>query len=91
VAKSLYRAEHLALAALLRQAREDVGLVQAALAKQLGRNQSYVSSVELGIRRLDVVELRDYCAGLSLDLGDLVAQWEAQIGKKPKPKAKHKK
>lgn len=91
MAKSLYRAEHLALAALLRQAREAAGLVQAALADQLGRNQSYVSSVELGIRRLDVVELRDYCAGLSLDLGDVVAQWEAQIGKATKQKAKRKK
>lgn len=91
MAKSLYRAEHLALAALLRQAREQSGLVQAALAERLGRNQSYVSSVELGIRRLDVVELRDYCFGLSLDLGELVTHWEAQIGKKAKVKARHKK
>ena len=91
MAKSLYRAEHLQLAALLRQAREDAGMVQAGLAERLGRNQSYVSNVELGIRRLDVVELHDYCAGLGLNLGDLIAQWEAQIGKAAKPRAKRTK
>lgn len=88
MAKSLYRAEHLELAALLRQAREDAGIVQAVLAERLDRNQSYVSNVELGIRRLDLVELRDYCEGLGLDLRDLVERWESKVSQPPKPKSK---
>jgi transcriptional regulator with XRE-family HTH domain len=79
----LYRAENLELAALLRELREEAGLVQTALGERLGRGQTYVSNVELAIRRLDLVELRDYCAGLGIELGDLVDQWEARI-----PKAK---
>ncbi|PNS09101.1 helix-turn-helix domain-containing protein [Solilutibacter silvestris] len=79
MAKSLYRAENLELAALLRQLREDAGMVQTTLAKRLGRNQTFVSNVELAIRRLDLVELRDYCAGLDISLRDLVDRWELQI------------
>ncbi len=84
MAKSLYRIENLELAALLRDLREGGGMVQTALAKRLGRTQTFVSNVELGIRRLDLVELRDYCAGLGISLGELVDQWEVRIAKLPK-------
>lgn len=91
MAKSLYRAENLELAALLRQLREDAGMVQTALAERLGRNQTFVSNVELAIRRLDLVELRDYCSGLDISLRDLIDLWESRISAKPvrnKPKRK---
>lgn len=79
VVKSLYRTENLELAALLRQLREEAGMVQTALAVRLGRNQTYVSNVELAIRRLDLVELRDYCGALGIGLGELITKWEARI------------
>lgn len=85
MAKSLYRVENLALAALLREMREKQGLVQTQFAARVGRNQTYVSNVELGIRRLDVVELRDYCAALGVSLQDFVQMWEARL---PKAKAR---
>ena len=85
MAKSLYRTENLELAALLRQLREDAGMVQTRLAERLGRNQTFVSNVELAIRRLDLVELRDYCVGLDISLGALVTKWEARIAELPKP------
>lgn len=91
MAKSLYRTENLELAALLRQLREDAGLVQTTLGERLGRNQTYVSNVELGIRRLDLVELRDYCAGLRIDLRDLIDTWESRIARRtPKAPVKRK-
>ena len=79
MAKSLYRMENIKLAELLRSRREKIGLVQSALATRLGRNQTFVSTVELAIRRLDLVELRDYCMGLEIELQDLISQWEASI------------
>jgi transcriptional regulator with XRE-family HTH domain len=93
VAKSLYRVENLELAALLRQLREEDGMVQTALAERLGRNQTFVSNVELAIRRLDLVELRDYCVGLDISLSELIGRWEARIANLPKAgrgKSKHK-
>lgn len=87
MAKSLYRTENLELAALLRQMREDAGMIQTALGERIGRNQAYVSNVELGIRRLDLVELRDYCVGLNVSLKKLIEQWEARIERLPKSKS----
>ena len=86
MAKTLYRTENLELAALLRQLREEAGLVQTTLAERLGRNQTYVSNIELAIRRLDVVELRDYCSALDITLSTFIEQWEARLGAAPKSK-----
>lgn len=86
MAKSLYRTENLELAALLRQLREDAGLVQTVLAERLGRNQTFVSNVELGIRRLDLVELRDYCQSLDISLVKLIERWEARLRPVAKPR-----
>lgn len=86
MAKSLYRTENLELAALLRQLREEAGLVQTAFGERLGRGQTYVSNVELGIRRLDLVELRDYCAALGISLSQLIERWERRIEQAAKPK-----
>lgn len=80
MAKSLYRPENLELAAVLRELREGSGQTQTQFAGRLGRGQTYVSNVELGIKRLDLVEVRDYCAALGVPLAILVAQWEARIG-----------
>ena len=44
--------------AKLRQARRDAGLSQAQVAHAVGRPQSFVSKVESGERRVDVVELQ---------------------------------
>jgi transcriptional regulator with XRE-family HTH domain len=79
LAKSLYRPENLELAAVLREIREATGQTQTQFAVRLGRGQTYVSNVELGIKRLDLVEVRDYCAALDVPLATLIAQWEARI------------
>jgi transcriptional regulator with XRE-family HTH domain len=79
VAKSLYRPENLELASVLRELREATGETQTQFAGRLGRGQTYVSNVELGIKRLDLVEVRDYCAALGIPLATLIAQWEKRI------------
>jgi hypothetical protein len=45
----------------LRTARKDAGLTQTHVAKHFGAHASFVSKVESGERRLDVVELADFC------------------------------
>jgi len=42
----------------LREARIAAGLSQAAVARRLGKPQSFVSKCESGERRVDVVELK---------------------------------
>lgn len=59
-AKSQSRPENAAVLATLRTVREAAELLQAELAGQLGRSQSYVSSAERGVIRLDAVQLADW-------------------------------
>ena len=44
----------------LRKARLEAGLRQVDVAKKLKRTQSYVSSVEVGEQRLDILELKKF-------------------------------
>jgi len=46
--------------------REGSGLTQEQLAAAMGRSQRFVSRCELGERRVDVIEFRDFCKALGL-------------------------
>lgn len=57
----------------LRNARRSQGNSQRELAQTLGKTQSWVSKVESGERRLDIIETLDMCAVLGISLNDLIA------------------
>jgi transcriptional regulator with XRE-family HTH domain len=52
---------------------------QKTLAEKLGVNQSFVSKVESGERRLDLLELRQICSALGVSLFDFVRELEKEI------------
>lgn len=56
----------------LRRARKEAGLTQAEVARRLGKPQSFVSKVESGERRVDVVELQILAALYGKELADFV-------------------
>jgi predicted transcriptional regulator len=56
IPKSVHSAEQTAFCALLRQARRKAGFTQQELASRLGKPQSFIAKIEVGERRLDVVE-----------------------------------
>lgn len=53
---------------MLVQARKDSGLTQVELAQRLERPQSFISKVERGERRLDVVEFFDFAHAIGIDI-----------------------
>lgn len=65
--KSQYTPEYKKLRFLIIAAREKAGLTQANLSARLGRPQSYVSKIESGERRLDIIELINVCRVLEAD------------------------
>lgn len=70
--KSVHTRAYTVLRERLVAARQAAGLSQAALAKKLGRPQSFVAKYEGGERRVDVVELFEICAILGADAPRIV-------------------
>jgi transcriptional regulator with XRE-family HTH domain len=65
--KSVHSPEQDAFRELIAEARNRVGLTQHALAKRLGKPQSFVAKYEGGERRIDVVELLMICRAIGTD------------------------
>lgn len=77
--KTIHRKEYSALIEVVRDARLAAGLTQAQVSNKLGRSQSFISDVETGKRRLDLVELRDIAELTGQSLPKLVANFEKRI------------
>ncbi len=75
--KSIHSAEQEKLQALLRQVREEADLTQMDLAAKLRKPQSFVSKYESGERRLDLVELKQVCQAIGVDLVGFVRRFAA--------------
>ena len=58
--KTIYSAGHKALVSRLVKARKELGLKQVDVAKLLHRTQSYVSKIEDGQRRVDIIQLKEF-------------------------------
>lgn len=56
--KSIRTKEYKKLVNKIKQARLDSGLTQKQVAEKIKRPQSYISKVEAGEQRLDVIELK---------------------------------
>jgi len=58
--KTIYSEEHRILVERLKKARKERGLDQEDVAKLLGVTQSYISKMEAGQRRIDIVQLKRF-------------------------------
>ncbi len=63
----------------LYQMRIGAGLTQRELAERLNLPQSTISKVESGIRKVDIIELRNWCLAAGFSLPDFVEQFEKNI------------
>ena len=58
--RALYKEEHQKIVERLKKARIEIGLDQVEVAEKLGRTQSYISKIESGQRRFDVLQLKEF-------------------------------
>jgi transcriptional regulator with XRE-family HTH domain len=65
--KSVHNPKYSRITAKLTAARKQAGLTQQQLADHLGKPQSFVSKLERGERRLDVLEFLAICEVLMVD------------------------
>jgi len=76
---TLYKKENEVLIQLIREMRTAAGLTQAACAEALGKPQSYVSKIEGGSQRIDLLQLRDYCRICGVSLINFVKKLESKL------------
>lgn len=69
MAKSLYSKDHKHLVEQLKKARGEACLDQKSVAKSLGKTQSYVSKIEAGQRKIDVIQLKEFARVYKKGLG----------------------
>ena len=77
--KNLHTQDQLLLRELLIEHRTAAGMTQAALAEQLQWEQTHVSRVERGVRRLDVLELRHWVRAMGVALPDFIEKLEQRL------------
>ncbi|MEK7075875.1 MAG: helix-turn-helix transcriptional regulator [Patescibacteria group bacterium] len=58
--KSVYSKDYKEIIERLKTARIEAGIAQQEVASKLGKPQSYISKIESGERRLDVVEIKRF-------------------------------
>jgi transcriptional regulator with XRE-family HTH domain len=74
--KTIFSPEQERFLELLRRTREEAGITQVELAVKLKVPQSFVSKVESGERRVDLVELQRICKALGASLTKFVRKFE---------------
>ncbi|WP_422416983.1 helix-turn-helix domain-containing protein [Pseudomonas sp. GZD-222] len=79
--KAIYRPEHDMFLAILKARRIDSGMTQADCSQALGRPQSFMSDVERGVRRLDIIQIHDLCKILGCKLIDVIQEFESSLNK----------
>ena len=81
VKKCSFKKEYKALLDQLYRLRMGSGLRQSDLAKKLGVPQSFISKVESGERRMDLIELREICKVLGSNLEEFTKELEKALKK----------
>ncbi|GLQ52485.1 helix-turn-helix domain-containing protein [Dyella flava] len=82
--KSVDKGEYAVAWALLKAARQAAKLTQRQLAAKLGRSQTFVGDVELGRRRLDILQLYEWCKATGTTLSAYAYQVESTLDVLPK-------
>ena len=79
VKKSLSNKKQKVFLELLYQVRVNSGLRQIDLAQKLNVNQSFVSKIESGERRIDIIELIEICESIDVNIVDFIKKLEQKL------------
>ena len=72
--KSVHGGDNPHLVAVLTEARRDAGLTQVQLAERVGKDQTFISIIERGQRRVDVLEFVALARAMKADPAKLFAE-----------------
>lgn len=79
IKKTIHAKEYHIVIAMLRKLREQKQLTQKGLADKIGSDQTFISKIEIGERRVDIIELKYICEALDIELVQFIKQVESKI------------
>ena len=79
MSKDLYNKRRKQIGLLLQHERKCQKLEQGDIAEVLGVRQEFISKIEAGTRRIDILELIDYCEALNLSLTEFAWKIETYL------------
>ena len=77
--KSIHNEKYKTALSLIKAARVNAGITQLELASRLNETQTFISKCERGERRLDLIEMREFCIAIQLDFVDFIKALEGKI------------
>ena len=72
--KAIYTKDHKFIIEQLKKARIEAGFDQEKVAELLGKTQSYVSKIEAGQRRIDIIQLKEFSKIYKKDINYFIKQ-----------------
>lgn len=84
IKKTIHAKEYHVVIGMLRELREQKQLTQKGLADKIGSDQTFISKIEIGERRVDIIELKYICDALDIELVEFIKQVELKIKSKIK-------
>lgn len=81
--KTIFGGDHSHLVEVLVQARQKLGLTQAQLADRVQKDQTFISIIERGQRRVDVLEFVALARAMEADPARLFAEVLKRLPTKP--------
>lgn len=77
--KAYLKKDYLVITELLYRLRTNAGVTQMRLSEILNVPQSFVSKIETGERRIDVIELKIICNALGSNLIEFITMLEKEL------------
>lgn len=90
MAGSTHNDNYKALLAILREVRQCAAMTQEELGKKLGNTQTFVSKMERGERRIDLVEFVEICGACGAEPEDVLRLYLVRRSKNSTPKSRSK-
>lgn len=82
MSKTIFGGDHQHLVQVLTEARKASGLTQTELAKLVGKDQTYISIIERGQRRVDVLEFVALAKAMKADPASLFERVLKRLSKR---------
>lgn len=77
--KTIFGGNHQHLVEVLIEARKSAGLTQVELSQRIGRDQTFISLIERGQRRVDVIEFIGMAKAMGLEPVELFSRVTVRV------------